>query len=70
MQLIPTAYYSTSPSGLASMIFYKANLVCMGLEALSLGGLWLAIRSTQAAWRRIGVALSLLGWMLTYCLYD
>ncbi|MHC4548457.1 MAG: metal-dependent hydrolase [Planctomycetota bacterium] len=45
MQLVPTAYYARSATGLVDVAFYWRTWVGIGLECLSLGGLLLALRA-------------------------
>jgi inner membrane protein len=56
LQLIPTAYYATSAGGLLDLVFLPQTWHGIGLEALSLGGLWAAVAVRS---RTLGVLLLL-----------
>jgi membrane-bound metal-dependent hydrolase YbcI (DUF457 family) len=70
VQLVPTAYYSSSPAGLLGLLVHPATWAGIGLELLTLGGAWLAIRSRERL-RAIGFAVvSAFGVFLTWLLYN
>lgn len=70
VQLIPTASFSTSPSGLFWVFFAPRTWAGMGLELLSIGPLWFAIRAKRTLPRLALVATSLFGFALTWWIFN
>ena len=75
VQLIPTAYYATSPSGLVHILLTPETLLGVVLETISLGplaGLAFLLRSGEKDWKTIIplAALSLCGFLTTFILYN
>ncbi len=68
-QLIPTAFYAIRPSGFTRLIADPRTWAGVGLEAASLGPLWLAVRG-QGAWRIAWVAMAAAGFTATALLYN
>jgi inner membrane protein len=69
VQVIPTAYYAKSARGLAAVYLSKQTWKGILLELLSLGSLWLAVRSRQRDVTWIAMLLSVTGFALTWLLY-
>jgi membrane-bound metal-dependent hydrolase YbcI (DUF457 family) len=70
IQLVPTAYYGTSASGLLWVVLHPKTWAGIGLEMLSLGPLWAAVRCSRALPRSALLAVSAAGFLLTYLLYN
>lgn len=70
VQLIPTAYYALSPRGLIRVALDPRSWAGAGLECLSLGPLWPAVRCSSVLARAGWVAISVVGFLLTYLLYN
>jgi len=70
IQLVPTAYYARSISGLLSVACYPETWKGVGLELISLGGLWLCIGSKRASMRRTYGLVSFFGFLLVFLLYN
>ncbi|HOX47028.1 MAG TPA: metal-dependent hydrolase [Myxococcota bacterium] len=69
IQLLPTAYFGTSGRGLLGVALEPRTWAGVGLELLSLGGLWLAAASRRARWLALGLGASALGVGITLLLY-
>jgi membrane-bound metal-dependent hydrolase YbcI (DUF457 family) len=70
VQLVPTAYYARTPGGLLALVVRPGTWAGVGLELLSLGPLWLALRSRRALTSVLCVLVSLGGFLLTYFIYN
>lgn len=70
IQLIPTAYYATSPSGLLSVVYMKETWIGIALESLSLGGVWVALESRSRVWTMASLFTALVGFTLTCFIYN
>ena len=68
VQLIPTAYYPLNPSGIAWVLGSPRTWAGVGLEAASLGPLWLAVRARGIP-RWLWGAASAGGFVATFLLY-
>ncbi|MCK5219899.1 metal-dependent hydrolase [bacterium] len=69
IQLIPTAYYSHSLSGLFKLLWAPQSLKGMSLEMLQFLPLWLFFLLKSRALKLLCLGLSLLGFMLVLLLY-
>jgi membrane-bound metal-dependent hydrolase YbcI (DUF457 family) len=70
IQLIPTAYYATSPSGLLSVVFMKETWIGITLEGLSLGAVWMTLECRSRPWTMASLSTALVGFALTYYIYN
>ena len=69
VQLIPTAYYASSATGMLSVLVAARTLKGVLLEIFSLGPLWLAARSRQREVSWIALLVSSAGFAFTWLLY-
>jgi len=75
VQLIPTAYYATTPKGLIHILLMPETLVAIMLEMMSLGPLVVLsflLRSGKVRWSTAFAlfALSSVGFILTFLIYN
>ncbi|MBN2497988.1 MAG: metal-dependent hydrolase [Deltaproteobacteria bacterium] len=73
VQLVPTAYYARSLSGLLGVALSGRTWAGVGLELLSLGALWPTAWALGQGRRRLAAAcvvLSAAGFVITYQLYN
>jgi inner membrane protein len=68
-QLIPTAYYSRSVQGLLALLHYPETWIGIGLEALSLGSLWVALLLWHCLLSWLFLGLSAYGFYLTWKIF-
>jgi hypothetical protein len=66
---MPTAYYPTTPSGFAAILLSPQAWAGVGLEAASLGPVWLAVRA-RGRFRLLLAAASVAGFTATAVLYN
>jgi membrane-bound metal-dependent hydrolase YbcI (DUF457 family) len=69
VQLIPTAYYAKTPSGLLGVMIHPRTWAGIALELISLGGLWLAAHAKRATRRLSFIGMAAMGFGLTAGLY-
>jgi len=69
VQLVPTAHYARTAGGLLALAVHPATWAGVGLEMLSLGPLWMAVRSAGILRRALWLAGSTGGFLLTFLIY-
>jgi len=70
VQLVPTAYYAGTPSGLIAVFLHPGTWAGTSLEVLSLAPLWLAARFRGIAAKTAFILASAGGFLLTALLYN